>query len=133
MTRTAGSDADFDAGMLRLKQRFLQHHFERHEQLEALLEDWRRGEDAGSGPGIAEAVLHKIAGAAGSLGLQTLGDAAFVAERHLRDQRRSDRIDLTAAANVLDAFLEVSLQVCRDDRTASAYPMTDRSVGCAGR
>lgn len=102
----------FDRTLGPLRERFLASHFARHDGLELLLDAMRRHDDAAASAAKAEAVLHKIAGAAGSLGLPELGRAAFLVEGFIRDRLAAPVQDHAAICNALDAFLDVSLQVC---------------------
>ena len=108
----------------RLRDRFLSHHYARHDGLEILLDDMRQDKDAVAAAGKAEAVLHKIAGAAGSLGLADLGKAASLTETFLREQIAQPDPDLAAMCEALDAFLDVSLQVCNP----TAFPADDTLI-----
>ena len=107
-----------DAMMEKLRRRFLINHFARHDTLELLLDAMRRGDDPVARAREAEAVLHKIAGAAGSLGLPELGQAAFMVEAFLRDHLAATPPDVDTICDGLDAFLDISLQVCNP----TAYP-----------
>ena len=102
----------FTTALDALKDRFLTHHFDRHDRLELLLEQMRKGHDAEASARQAEALLHKIAGAAGSLGLAELGKAAMLVETFLRAHLATQPQDFAAIGDALDAFLDVSLEVC---------------------
>ncbi|MFZ3582889.1 Hpt domain-containing protein [Loktanella sp. DJP18] len=95
-----------------LRDRFIAHHYARHDGLELLLDAMRRHDDPATCAASAEAVLHKIAGAAGSLGLPELGRAASLVETFIRGQLAAQVQDHDAICDALDAFLDVSLQVC---------------------
>ncbi len=104
--------AQFDAVMRRLKNSFITNHCERHDQLEGLLQGLRQDNQPMDCAIQAEEILHKIAGAAGSVGLYDLGNSAGLAEGVMRDQRVADSPDLKTVADALDTFLDVSFQVC---------------------
>ncbi len=99
----------FNAGMSRLKKRFVQTHYERHDRLEDLVAVMQQANPPTSAVQEAESILHKIAGTAGSVGFTELGEAALQLELFIRDQTHTDHV---AIAQRLDAFLDVSLAFC---------------------
>ena len=110
----------FDAALNRLRDSFLSHHFSRHDQLEVLLDAIRNGSAAATAAADAEAVLHKIGGAAGSLGLGDLGQAASLTENFIRLHLACPEPDFSLIGDAVDAFLDISLQVCNP----TAWPAT---------
>ena len=102
----------FETALDRLRDNFLTRHFTRHDRLEVLLDTIRHGQDAKAAAAEAEAMLHKIGGTAGSVGLAELGIAASLTENFIRLQLAAPALDARAMAEALDAFLDVSLQVC---------------------
>lgn len=104
----------FDAMMLRMKQTFIVNHFDRHDQLESLLQVLQRNERPVQTIRQVEDMLHKIAGSAGSVGFQDLGASASLVECFIRDRRNDGQLDARMVAVALDAFLDVSLTVCEE-------------------
>jgi chemotaxis protein histidine kinase CheA len=99
----------FDAGMSRLKKRFVETHYERHDRLEDLAVTLQQTNPPASAAQEVESILHKIAGTAGSVGFKELGEAAQQVEVFIRDHAASNQ---AAIVKVLDAFLDVSLEFC---------------------
>jgi chemotaxis protein histidine kinase CheA len=99
----------FDAGMSRLKKRFVQTHYERHDRLEDLVAMMQQSNPPANAAQEAEGILHKIAGTAGSVGFKELGEAALQVEVFIRDHAASNQ---AAIVHKLDAFLDVSLAFC---------------------
>ena len=102
----------FDDGMNRLKSLFIRKLCERHDRLELLAEDLTEGVDPVETVAEVESILHKIAGAAGSVGLQALGEEASQVECLIRSQRAAGTCDVNGISAALDTFLEMSLDIC---------------------
>ena len=106
-------ESSFEAGMSRLKKRFVQTHFTRHDRLEYLIATLQQADPPAEAAAEAEGILHKIAGTAGTVGFTELGEAALQVEVFIRDRSKSTRAsDRDAIIQVLDAFLDVSLGFC---------------------
>ena len=117
--------------LLRIRERFVEMHHDRHDRLEELLEATRRDVDAEAALLETRRILHKIAGTAGTLGFAALGTSAreveYLIDTHLDgcgfqpDQgvavinpatAKEERAGIIAA---LDVLLDDSLRVCVPD------------------
>lgn len=105
-------DLAFDARMDRLRQRFIQTYYARHDELEVLLDASLQSGLSQNSMTEAEAILHKIAGSAGSLGMAELGDAARAVETFIRAHLASPAPDYALMRHALNAYLDVSMDVC---------------------
>ena len=112
----------FDDGMSRLRGLFIRKLCERHDRLELLAEALSDGVEPAQAAAQVEAILHKIAGAAGSVGLQTLGEEASRVECLIRDQRAAGICDVKGISAALDTFLDLSLDTCGTVGLATPLP-----------
>lgn len=87
-----------------MAERFLSSYHDRHDALEIHLESGTFDE--------AARVASDIADNASFAGLSTIGSAASMTGTFLREELAQACPDIPAMHNALDAFLDVSLQVC---------------------
>ena len=105
-------DMTLNARLDRLRQRFIQTYYSRHDELEVLLDASLQSGLARNSMAEAEMILHKIAGSAGSLGMAQLGDAARSVETFIRAHLAQPEPDFEAMQAALNAYLDVSMDVC---------------------
>ena len=104
--------SEFRNQMIRMRGNFVAVHHERHDRLELLLEQVAKSGDPLPAIAEAEMILHKIAGAAGTFGMIDLGLCARQVEGLIRSKRAAGALDRDTLFNALDAFLDISLEIC---------------------
>lgn len=105
-------DMSLTARIDRLRQRFIQTYYARHDELEVLLDASKQPDQARQSLLDAEMILHKIAGSAGSLGMAELGEAARTVETFIRAHLAQQDPDFGLMHEALNAYLDVSMDVC---------------------
>ncbi len=118
--------------LLRIRERFVEMHHDRHDQLEVLLDAARRGIDPHTALAEARRILHKIGGTAGTLGFAAFGTAAreveymidaFLDGTGFQPVNDGDSLpecarstsEMTGIIAALDRLLDESLRVCVPD------------------
>ncbi|QQA42032.1 Hpt domain-containing protein [Pelagovum pacificum] len=98
--------------MQRVRAAFLRVHVDRHDRLEEL--NLRLSSKRATSEDVREAedILHKIAGAAGTLGLRELGDAARDVEILFLEAREAGFGDAGTLSRALEWFLNLSITHC---------------------
>ncbi|EAR50326.1 hypothetical protein OG2516_07263 [Oceanicola granulosus HTCC2516] len=100
------------SALIRLRAGFLRVHVERHDRMEEILAAARAGEASSDDLSEAQTILHRIAGAAGSLGLAPLGDAARETELVFIAVLEDGQGEVQECITALDWFLGLSLDYC---------------------
>ena len=95
-----------------VRHRFLQIYWTRHDELEVLLDRSGHTGEAIDAMRDAAAILRRITGSAAAIGLDDLADAARLVETHIRTRMAEQIIDFHEIRRVLNAYLDVSMQVC---------------------
>ena len=95
-----------------VRQRFLQIYWTRHDELEVLLDRSGYPGEAIDAMRDAAAILRRIIGSATAIGLDDLVHAAQLVENHIRTRMAEQIIDFHDIRGVLNAYLDISMQVC---------------------
>jgi len=101
--------------LLRIRERFVVLHHERHDRLEVLLAGLQHGCAVADGLAEARSILHKIGGTAGTLGFMAFGTAAREVEYLIDIHLEGHGPDAAEIIRALDRLLDDSLRVCVPD------------------